>query len=270
MVNTRSSRGTQVALRAADKAIDHFNATAERYLAAYASDGPAGYGLRVRQQCVLQLMESAGVKVLDVGCGPGVLAQALAHTGRQVWAIDAATGMIELAAEECRGQANIALSVGQATQLTFPSGSFDAVSCIGVIERIVPNSAAFAEMARVITKDGMLVISFPNALSPYVSWKKFIFYPLVNLIRSLMGRELIAVAPWKNVYTVGRIRRQLQRQGMRIQAVKYCNFNICLSPLDELLPRLAMRWSQRLERLSRGKFCWLGCVLIVQAVLNSQ
>src|SRR3984885_5241641 len=51
----------------------------------------------VRMQFVTERAALAGKRVLDVGCGGGLLAESLARAGAQVTAIDLAAGMIEVA-----------------------------------------------------------------------------------------------------------------------------------------------------------------------------
>jgi 2-polyprenyl-6-hydroxyphenyl methylase / 3-demethylubiquinone-9 3-methyltransferase len=51
----------------------------------------------VRTQFVAERIALAGRRVLDVGCGGGLLPEALARQGAEVTAIDLAPGMIEVA-----------------------------------------------------------------------------------------------------------------------------------------------------------------------------
>ncbi len=51
----------------------------------------------LRTQFVAERVALEGVRVLDVGCGGGLLAESLARAGAQVTAIDLAPGMIEVA-----------------------------------------------------------------------------------------------------------------------------------------------------------------------------
>jgi len=51
----------------------------------------------VRTQFVADRAKLAGARVLDVGCGGGLLCEALARAGAQVTGIDLAPGMIEVA-----------------------------------------------------------------------------------------------------------------------------------------------------------------------------
>jgi ubiquinone/menaquinone biosynthesis C-methylase UbiE len=252
-----------------------FSSFASKYHSSYGRITPGGYGLRIRHQRVLELLEGIRGSVIDVGCGPGELVRALAEKKLSVSGVDAAEGMIEQASQLTQGMENVRLAVGDATRLEEPDGAFDVVTCIGVIERIAPNSAAFSEMARVVKTGGTVVISFPNSFSPYVTWKKLVFYPAVAALKRLLARaglghfRPLVLAPVGNYYTSKRVRRQLERHGLRVIQITYCNFNICLSPIDEWFPGLAVRLAGWLEKLHTGMFRWLGCVMVVKAVKTS-
>ena len=163
----------------------YFNEMAEEYTLSYRSQSPMGYALRVRQQRVLELLDTSGGKVLDVGCGPGMLAVELLNLGHKVWGVDAAPAMIDLCRKQPGESGHAHFAVGDATNLAFPDGFFDAVTCIGVIDRIPTHKSVLREMTRVVKRNGTLIISFPNLLSPYAAWKLFVFYPTVALLRPI-------------------------------------------------------------------------------------
>jgi SAM-dependent methyltransferase len=68
-------------------------------------------------------------RVLDVGCGPGILLTALSPLTGAVVGVDFTPKMLELARERCRtaGFDNGRFELGQAETLPFPDGSFAAV-----------------------------------------------------------------------------------------------------------------------------------------------
>lgn len=249
----------------------YFNKVAEEYASWYYAQSPGGYALRVRQQRMLELLDRPSGKVLDIGCGPGVLARELLDRGYEFWGVDASPRMIE----ECRkhfgknDRAHFALA--DATSLEFPDELFDAVICMGVIDRIPAYDAALKEMARVVKKDGTLLIAFPNFLSPYATFKLFVFYPTVALLRPiyywLAGRPQPPSIPisFAKLYTARTTVKLLARHGVEITDIVYYYFNVFLSPLDELLPRWTMKVTHKLEQLRFGKLRWLGAGFILKA-----
>jgi glycine/sarcosine N-methyltransferase len=74
-----------------------------------------------------------GRKVLDVGCGTGSLAVALAHVGFRVAAIDLDQAMVELAIEKGKGLPDLGFAQMDMRELSggFRPSSLDAVLCFG-------------------------------------------------------------------------------------------------------------------------------------------
>lgn len=106
--------------------------------------------------------------MLDVGCGTGRFAAALAERGSRVWGVDASAEMVELARE--RG---VNAKVARAETLPFKEGWFDRAVAALVIH-VLDRPRAFAELRRVLADDGRLAIgTFDHAqfdgyyLNPY-------------------------------------------------------------------------------------------------------
>lgn len=248
-----------------------FNTVAEKYASWYSDPSPGGFALRVRREKVLQLLGHDTGKILDVGCGPGVMAQALLDLGWEFWGIDASPKMIR----ECHtrfdraGQAHFA--VGDAARLPFPSGFFDAVLCTGVIDRLPSAAAAIQEMTRVVRKNGTLIIAFAHLLSPYAAWKAYVYYPVLAGLRPLYywlsGRARPPALPssFPRLYTVGSARELLARHGARVSRVVFYNANVFLSPLDELFPRWALRVTEVLDGGSHRNWDRLGTGFLLKA-----
>ena len=93
--------------------------------------------------------------VVDVGCGTGNLALAVAERwpSARVTGVDPSTAFV-LAARERAGSSPVRFEVGDAQDLPLPSGCFDAsLACL--VLNFVPNpSGALAEMSRVTRAGG--------------------------------------------------------------------------------------------------------------------
>jgi ubiquinone/menaquinone biosynthesis C-methylase UbiE len=98
--------------------------------------------------------------VLDVACGPGILACAQAHHARTVTGIDITPAMIGQARERqaAAGLETMAWHVGDATALPFGNGSFDRVTTRYSFHHMPDPGAALAEMVRVCRPDGRVVV----------------------------------------------------------------------------------------------------------------
>lgn len=100
-----------------------------------------------------------GMRVLDVGCGPGTITLGLARAVApgEVVGIDVEPSQIEAAralADE-QGIANLRFATGRDEALDFPDGSFDAVFSYAVIEHVPDPVAVLREMRRVVRHGGL-------------------------------------------------------------------------------------------------------------------
>ena len=117
----------------------------------------------VAQRCrVLQALEvRAGERVIDIGCGPGLLAFDLAASvgpSGRVSGVDTSTDMLALAGARCAEQPWASFEPGDAVALPYPDHSFDAAVSTQVYEFIADVPAALAELHRVICPGGRAVI----------------------------------------------------------------------------------------------------------------
>jgi ubiquinone/menaquinone biosynthesis C-methylase UbiE len=112
----------------------------------------------------------SGQNWLDAGCGTGTLARWLAlQRGCQVLGVDGSAQMIA----NCRCVAGTEFrTVRDICDLELSDGSFDGVLCSSVIEYTPCPEAALHELRRVLRKDGLLLVSVPNA-NPFVRLPQF-------------------------------------------------------------------------------------------------
>jgi len=96
-----------------------------------------------------------GERVLDVGCGTGVLTAALAETGAQAIGIDASEAYLD-GARRYRSHPNIAYELGDVRRMRFVDGSFDACVSTLVLDIIPEAEQVVAEMQRVVRPGGLV------------------------------------------------------------------------------------------------------------------
>jgi len=159
---------------------DLFDRTAYGYRAIDRVTG-FGSGLWYRRWALRQAGLRAGMRVLDVGCGPALTAQAalrlVGPTG-YVIGLDPSSGMLREARKgPCR---HLIQGVGE--ELPFPAGSFDFVSMGYALRHLSDLRVAFREYRRVLRPGGILLlleISRPRSAAMLTVSR---FY-----IRTLMG-----------------------------------------------------------------------------------
>jgi ubiquinone/menaquinone biosynthesis C-methylase UbiE len=101
-----------------------------------------------------------GMRVLDVACGPGIVACAMAPHAGYVTGVDLTPAMIGQARErqERLKLANLHWQVADATQLPFPDGAFDLVITRYSFHHMPDPSLTLREMERVCRAGGRLVV----------------------------------------------------------------------------------------------------------------
>ena len=114
----------------------------------------------VRYLCATQL--ACGRTVLDAGCGAGYGSALLAAAGaRSVLGVDIAADAIDYARQHYQNQ-NLAFAVKDVCHLALPARSFDLAVSFEVIEHLDEPALLVQSVQRVLTADGVFVVSTPN------------------------------------------------------------------------------------------------------------
>ena len=112
-----------------------------------------------RRLQIFRSLVPPSARVLDVGCGRGALALALAPLVREVVGVDRVPELLALARD--RAPANAEFVEGDATKLEFADGSFEAAFMTDVIEHVFDPRTVVQELFRVLGPGGKLLISTP-------------------------------------------------------------------------------------------------------------
>ena len=130
-----------------------------------------------------------GQRVLDIGCGTGRLALALAERGARVWGIDPSEEMLTEARANVDGK--VALKHGRAEALPFKDVWFEA-AVFRLVIHLVERRGALGEAARVLAPGGRVVLApfSPDSLDRL--WVTRLFPAVAEIDRARFpgGREL--------------------------------------------------------------------------------
>jgi 2-polyprenyl-6-hydroxyphenyl methylase/3-demethylubiquinone-9 3-methyltransferase len=105
-----------------------------------------------------------GLDILDVGCGAGLLSEAMAKAGARVTAIDLAPELVKVArlhGLESGVRVDYQVKAVEALAAERP-GSFDAVTCMEMLEHVPDPAAIVAACATLLRPGGRLFLSTLN------------------------------------------------------------------------------------------------------------
>jgi ubiquinone/menaquinone biosynthesis C-methylase UbiE len=137
-----------------EEIVDQFTRQAQKFAASRAA----------RNEPILELIlhmarPERGDTALDVACGPGLLACALAKTMHHVTGIDLTPAMLDKARQTQREQGigNVTWDQGDVTALPYPGASFDIVTCRFSFHHFANPASVLREMRRVCRPGGRIV-----------------------------------------------------------------------------------------------------------------
>jgi len=144
--------------------LDRFGALAQRWWDPQGPQKPLHALNPTRLGYVAARVPLQGARVLDVGCGAGLLSEALAQAGATVTAIDLAPELVKVArlhALESGVQVDYRVQAVEALAAEAPSG-FDAVTCMEMLEHVPDPGAILQACARLLKPGGRLFVSTLN------------------------------------------------------------------------------------------------------------
>lgn len=118
---------------------------------------------------VLQGSLPANARILDVGCGNGVISRHLGRLGFQVLGIDVSDKTIEKA-RAVTSLPNVTFQTKSAEELVASGQRYDAVICSEVLEHLTDPGALLKVLYASLKEDGKLIVTVPNGKGPRESF----------------------------------------------------------------------------------------------------
>jgi 2-polyprenyl-3-methyl-5-hydroxy-6-metoxy-1,4-benzoquinol methylase len=193
---------------------EYFENTVERWSGIYNGRRFINWHLAHRRQLVIdtvrRLSNNKTVRVLDLGCGSGVLTRDLMHMGHSVVGLDCSEKMVRtLVGSLDPGLRShlLGAEIGSAANVPFHSETFDVIICIGVIQYQREPRLVLREISRLLKPGGACVLTVPNQLSlhhildPWCTLR-YIYRLIVHSLRNGGGQtNYVQAALDRNGYT---------------------------------------------------------------------
>jgi len=156
-----------------------------------------------------------GDRVLEVGCGTGLLTTEAVKTGAKIYSLDVSPDLLKLARAKpaCKGAVFFCSS---AYELGFKDGTFDHVIGMSVLHHLDIDKA-LREFSRVLKDNGRLFFSEPNMLNPHIFAERTFF------------RERFHNSPDETAFIRFLLKRKMKEHGFK---------EISVEPFDFLYPMI--------------------------------
>jgi ubiquinone/menaquinone biosynthesis C-methylase UbiE len=169
-----------------------------------------------------------GASILEVGCGRGDFSLWLGrrYPGASITGIDFSDAAIAVARGKLpeTAQKNVCFAVDDAEKLTFPVASFDYVISCECLEHVPDPLAMASEIHRVLKPSGHFILTTENYFNAMVlSW-------IVAWWRKKEYDSGSGVQPYENFFVWWRVKKILERGGLRVEHMESNHFQWLLLP----------------------------------------
>jgi ubiquinone/menaquinone biosynthesis C-methylase UbiE len=207
----------------------------------------ASAGFFVRRELALELAGPAPGRVLEPGCGPGVVAPLLSSQGLETYGLDLSAGQLRTAAASDPRSLYVQ---GDLRSLPYKAGVFDTVMLLGVLEYVEVPEQVLRELARVMTPKGRLIVTVPNSIGLVRLWTQHVYLRLSRLAKRLLGRPVPAYS--RRLYSAHALRSLLAGANLRCSDTRFFDIVLAAPPFDRLLSNDPPILAAFLERRLRG------------------
>lgn len=204
--------------------VDKFERAASRWWDPEGECKPLHQMNPVRANFIESTCKVAGKRLLDIGCGGGLLCEAMAQRGAQVTGLDMSGAALDVAKAHA-SKSSLNIDYRQGTIETFASelianggDPFDVVTCLEMLEHVPDPSSVIQAATKVLKPSGKMVLSTLNRTA-------------ASYLLAIVGAEYIAkVLPkgthdYKKFITPAEMASACREAGLSVEVIRGLSYN---------------------------------------------
>lgn len=185
--------------------------------------------------------------VLDMGCGPALLFDDLSEKCDEYYALDMVESNLDFIRERHVNNPKVKL-IHSDIDSYVTKLKFDLIICSGSLEYTNWPVENLIKLSGFLKKDGILIASLPNKLSPYRIWSEY-FYRYFSLIYNFFRRKKKYYYKRK-LFSPDKLMKLLYCIDNSERNIRFFNVHIFPQPFDKIFSGLNIKINSLLENKS--------------------
>ena len=229
------------------------------------------------EKIIKKFIKPNSSKILNLGCGPGLLEEALSQYGYSGIGLDSSEKMIELSKKrsvEKKFSESWEFIVGDCEKTKFENNKFDCVIASGLIEYMPEDQKLLNEVHRTLKNDGFFILNVTNVFGWSTCLNRFTHYlkkveffmSVANFIKKKVFKEKIKAKrldfiPRKHVPFL--FLNKTKKNNFDLVSSIYQGFTLFPAPLDLIINIMPGNLNSKLEFLQNTPLKYFGASYLI-------